>query len=161
MARRGASSGYKGSFAPPPALSDDALRARSAGNAAATNTRGGAALDPDAHDPSGASPLASGPPRAADAHAVDAPQAALEGPPTFGPLVPDLNKTIGQSRDATPNSNGDGDGVGGTGQSDTALEAWPTGDRRRLGGFDARFHSTRACAACWPVWSQSSKSYSC
>lgn len=53
--------------------------------------------------------------------------AAPPAPPQFGPLVPNLNKP----------ANG-ADAPGG--------QAWLAGDRRRLGGFDARFHSANPCA---------------
>lgn len=63
--------------------------------------------------------------RAADA-AIASP-ASVE--PTWGPLVPEMNQAP-----MRPSRKGPGG------------PAWTPGDRRQLGGFDARFHSTSACA---------------
>ena len=122
LGQRAKASGYKGSFAPSPQLSDDALRSR--------KSNGTAAEDPDSYDARDIQPVDASQPE-------DPPQATLEGPPTFGPLLPELNKTVGalSSHDESAPSPG------------AAATAWPTGDRRSLGGFDARFHSTNACAA--------------
>lgn len=54
--------------------------------------------------------------------------------PTWGPLVPEMNQAPRR-----PSRKGPGG------------PAWSPGDRRQLGGFDARFHSTSACAPTLPV----------
>ena len=66
--------------------------------------------------------------RAASAAASAAAPRAPTLDPTWGPLVPEMNK-------APPRPSRKGPGG----------PAWAPGDRRQLGGFDARFHSTAAC----------------
>lgn len=89
--------GYEGAFSASPNLSDDAVRERRGGGGGAT------AAAPDA--------VAASPPPAVQ----------------WGPMVPELNKTV-----------------------DTSGDTWRPGDRRALGGFDARFHSAAPCAS-FPV----------
>jgi hypothetical protein len=110
--------GYKGSFSPAPNLDDDAVRHRSLDGAdASPHTSAARSLASTAEVPPATPEVPTNEPN------LPSP------PPMFGPLVHNLNKAPRIRSNAA--------------DAERATQ-WVAADRRNLGGFDARFHSTGA-----------------
>ena len=126
-----AHTGYPGSFAPPPNLSDEAVRTRQRNGSHGAQPASG----PEAWDagqlsgPTTVGTTGGTSTSMLDPNEVAPPQAEREGSPVFGPLVPDLNANSGSRATVAAQQ-----------------PIWDPADRRQLGSFDARYYSTKACA---------------